>query len=715
MCITGPASVPGLSGPPKWVGAPASYPDLQTGARFDLDDPRWAGAPLTPFAANIAGAAPTYRILRAENSLYVSLHAPLGSSGTDVVYFGFSQDAQPTSKAYLLPIYPAAAGSGVDPILRDPTHYYVYNGVSWVYTPTKPPFLHETATWRDSSQTGVAFGVNFRIGLKPTPFTPGKDRVYVNPFTPFHVFAGMGVMVEPVGAIEYSAPTVPESITSFVASGIHVPANHADWATYDGPGVTCSEGVTLDTHNVRTGHPDGCSLYTSDTSQNSFVVEPQQVLSTLPFIDNIVRVELAVSDWGAMANDSTAPWTVIPGTEDGKMTSGSWTWAWNPSTGIPVGGYGSATIGFTCDIQLGKTFCPSVTIPTGASPPGVSNQALLATLLPDRNHPNSKDLRFLRPSAILNVIYAGLSEFEQDATISLRGTPKPKDPKQTHRDVYLKVVRRNMPVYGNDRLNLPLDRMHGLMRFVRNPPHSPFQAPYEPVPQPGGKLSSAPGAASRAADARAAARAAAPPAQAPKAPAPGVPVTPVKPQPQPQPAPQPAPKAHDLEPARELPYPLPLAYSSATHHELMSRAWPVYEVHAFYDRGEALAANGKPQKRLQALAPFGYLLHHEGPFYGFTDAIAGIDGAKLTQVAPDLYRVSVPHDGKVRIKTTIRAEERPKADCCNQKPPVVNVHVSPRGCYCRAPGGAAVAPQLLPLSLLPIALFFWRRKRRARG
>jgi MYXO-CTERM domain-containing protein len=45
----------------------------------------------------------------------------------------------------------------------------------------------------------------------------------------------------------------------------------------------------------------------------------------------------------------------------------------------------------------------------------------------------------------------------------------------------------------------------------------------------------------------------------------------------------------------------------------------------------------------------------------------------------------------------------------------VNVHVSPRGCYCRAPGGAAVAPQLLPLSLLPIALFFWRRKRRANG
>jgi MYXO-CTERM domain-containing protein len=40
--------------------------------------------------------------------------------------------------------------------------------------------------------------------------------------------------------------------------------------------------------------------------------------------------------------------------------------------------------------------------------------------------------------------------------------------------------------------------------------------------------------------------------------------------------------------------------------------------------------------------------------------------------------------------------------------------VSPRGCYCRAPGGPG-DPTLLPLAALPFALFFWRRRLRSKN
>jgi MYXO-CTERM domain-containing protein len=77
--------------------------------------------------------------------------------------------------------------------------------------------------------------------------------------------------------------------------------------------------------------------------------------------------------------------------------------------------------------------------------------------------------------------------------------------------------------------------------------------------------------------------------------------------------------------------------------------------------------------------------------------------------------VSVPVDGSVQIETTIRAEEKPlHANCCNQKPPIVHVHVNPRGCYCAAPGSGGDGSKLLPLAVLPVALLIWRRKRRSR-
>jgi hypothetical protein len=133
-------------------------------------------------------------------------------------------------------------------------------------------------------------------------------------------------------------------------------------------------------------------------------------------------------------------------------------------------------------------------------------------------------------------------------------------------------------------------------------------------------------------------------------------------------------------------------------------------IHAFYDTGQTVTVAGKVKKVLKPLLPFGYLLEHEGPFYGFSDLLSADGGSPLTQVGPDLYKVMVPTEGSIRIRSKIAAEETPPCldSCCNCKPPVVNVTV--KGCHCRAAGGTSDDRRLWPLALIPFLAFFVRRR-----
>ena len=66
-CIGGPAVVPGLSGAPNWFGTEPASSTNETGSRLDIDEPRWASAPLMPFDGTMSSGSPTYRILKYEN------------------------------------------------------------------------------------------------------------------------------------------------------------------------------------------------------------------------------------------------------------------------------------------------------------------------------------------------------------------------------------------------------------------------------------------------------------------------------------------------------------------------------------------------------------------------------------------------------------------------------------------------------------------------
>jgi MYXO-CTERM domain-containing protein len=629
-CITGPASVPGLTGAPNWFGTEPASTVNQTGSRPDIDDPRWASAPLMPFDGTMSSSSPTYRILKYENYLYVSFHAPVGSTGTDAIFFGFSEGPAATKPAYLIEIHPALSEGAPDPLPTPVGHIQIFSpsNNSWSQAST-PGWLQDVRTWR-SPETGLAFGVNFRIAYKTSGTSDNSSaataKVVLSRTQPFRTFFGMGIKVEPEFTLEYTTPVFSPLVTNFVNTGIHVPADISLWAPYDGINSACREGVTLDSQNIRTGHPDGSSLYTTGpNSQNTFSIQPQNIRGNVPqFGEHVVRVQLSLSDWGAVPLNAQAAWNPIAGSERGHMTSGIWTWAWNTPGGPPINTLGSATIGFTCAKQGSDSFCPRVTIPPGVPPSSVASQAILASLLPDPNTNNSGILRFKRPSAVLNTAFVGLSEARRMATISTNGLPAPKG---THHDVYLLIVRRNMPPHENQPMTLPLSEMARLRDLVQKPSSSPFRFEDEEEP-----ATAAPGAVVTR-DALA--------------------------------SDQPATPSSERETTARatvlsaLPSPLPAEYSSATHHEILSRVWPVYEVHTFYETGDSRDEDGVTRKILRPLMPFGYLLHHEGPFYGFSDQLEALDGAELTQVEPDLYHASIPVDGSIRIRSTLRAEEEP--------------------------------------------------------
>jgi MYXO-CTERM domain-containing protein len=141
-----------------------------------------------------------------------------------------------------------------------------------------------------------------------------------------------------------------------------------------------------------------------------------------------------------------------------------------------------------------------------------------------------------------------------------------------------------------------------------------------------------------------------------------------------------------------------------TADQALTTAWPTYMVHVYYDTGKTSELDGETLKVLEPMVPFGYYLEHDGPLYGFTHRITGLDGVELEELEPNFYRVRIPSEGKIRVENSITAEEEPKKD--RERPPPVDRKIH---CNCRIVGSPAQhAPAPLLVALLGLA---WLRRR----
>ncbi len=86
------------------------------------------------------------------------------------------------------------------------------------------------------------------------------------------------------------------------------------------------------------------------------------------------------------------------------------------------------------------------------------------------------------------------------------------------------------------------------------------------------------------------------------------------------------------------------------------RVLPTYIVHAFHDTGEKVTIKGVDHPRVESQTSFGYIAVHNGPLYGWRH---DLQADTLTEIAPNLYKISVPNHGAATVTTVIEALEHP--------------------------------------------------------
>jgi MYXO-CTERM domain-containing protein len=135
-------------------------------------------------------------------------------------------------------------------------------------------------------------------------------------------------------------------------------------------------------------------------------------------------------------------------------------------------------------------------------------------------------------------------------------------------------------------------------------------------------------------------------------------------------------------------------------------------VHVYYDTGKTTTVKGQTRPVLEAMVPFGFYLHHDGPLFGFTHALEGMDGAVVTKIAENFYKVRIANEGQIRVKTTITAEEKPKGGTVPGGPPCPPGQVDHGRCHCRAAGVPGQGGLMLSALALGAALLARRNRRK---
>lgn len=665
-CILGPISLPGLPGPPSWNGA-----EDADDWRAQLHDPRWAGGPLRSFGTGCASSATCpsvgadddarFRVIRSGNFLYVSFQALADSTLTvqDKVYFGYTRGAA----GRVVAVIPDSAGA-------------------WVATPATPhdtvlPKLNRTAyvSYYETTDASATDPSWTRTNAIPSwvsdvvTWTGSPGVTWAVTFkvdisgagAAFKVVYGMLQRLPSSSVLRFGTPDSVPQADSVNGDSI-VPKSSGDWASVTSS--ACSTGITLDRYKVGvdasgtlTNHIQACNGSTVSCPKTNTFQVQPENVPSAAQSTHGVRARIRIADWGSTVDDRK----FAPWKPIAADVEDVFVQATLPSTWAWTSGGAAPITRYTC-VAASDSYCPELQT-TGAA----AHQCMLVEL---GSPPGlGAELSFQNAAVYRNMEFQNLSTLDEAATITIEGlqqaTGQAKD-----RDVYLYVQTVNMPGEQTEPIWLPSQSMAEARDFAEGPLTLPAQQPQQkPLPRKDG--------------------------QAPK---------------------PDGPSTQTLEPTAEE------GISPAlSGHQVLLDTWPTYLVHVYYDTGETMTLDGQTQHVLRAMVPFGYFLNHDGPFYGFAHAISGLDGVSLTEIAPNFYRVRIKNEGKIRIRNTITALERPPhgpcgcQTCCNQKPPIVNVVWNPKGCYCRvgaAPVGDPRSSALaLTLALSLLGLGLWRRRR----
>jgi hypothetical protein len=88
----------------------------------------------------------------------------------------------------------------------------------------------------------------------------------------------------------------------------------------------------------------------------------------------------------------------------------------------------------------------------------------------------------------------------------------------------------------------------------------------------------------------------------------------------------------------------------------VSQLMPTHVAYAWHDTGKTIKVDGVERKLLRPQAPFGFFVSHDGKLTGWENKL---EGATVTLLSPNFYKIAVPTNGFVNAETVIRALGEP--------------------------------------------------------
>ena len=660
VCVGEPSPLPGLSGPPTWDASDpsASY------ARVDLHDPRWARG--KPVDLGLGGTS-TYRILYddANDQLIVSIQAHDDKDGAgnptpalnDHIYFGIGVNSSPTSGHLVRIRFPSpAAGTANEPTTVGSSDYATWqnsdgNSGSWV-----EDFGSSQPAWMLypvvwKNNTTANGNSDWGVNFKVDLTHPDIGLVDATSVQ-LRITLGSRVYDEDLdNAVDLALPTGASPITN-----TFIQEDMTTWLFTDPLADPCT-GIALDRMQMGVGSALGNTIDTDSGDVNEFVAKPTGI-----GFSGQISARFRIANWGSIA-DPAAGWNPI-GDDSVPQELDI----------VNTGSGATGEIRLTCPANTATETC-------GITTPATIHQCMLVEM--QATPGNSAD--FVNASVYRNMNFGSLSTLQREASISVAGL-KERTGLAEDRDVYLTELRLNMPVAGTTALVLPRADMAAVKDAVQNPRANPNQVPCK-RPQDAciDNVCSMPcnqGKCDQSLDPRD---------------LPG------------------GCFCFPLTGGEKCDVPTPDAVpGSLTGEQQLESVWPTWKIFAYWDTGERETIEGVEVKKLQPMYPFGLYLDHDGTHYGFSDALAGLDGVVVNQLNSFQYRLSVESEGTATLGVTVTAEEEPvdpggAGGGGGGIPPV-----DPWDCVCSTPTPGSFSSTGSGFAALGLLAFAWTARRRRR-
>jgi hypothetical protein len=429
--IPNAAGVPGISGPPNWLGG--------AGVNLRLDDVRWRGAIKRTFGSGASGGdffRATQTTEGADQFIYLTFRAGFAqelNTAHDFIWLGLMKSGGATAIVIKIQVHPAGFASKGPPSANPVANVQSIEvrelaaGV-WNVAAT-PAWIDQTARYWLQSSADDLMDPNSRwaVQLKIKAKTLGTilDNDGPNIGTSFQMWYLMRGTVggNPTILGEYRIDG--GAITPLDLNSGSYPQPAGIWDLFNlTPGAATSGGVALYWGDVLVSNAAYGEGWTIDNGQqNTFIARPRNYSSALVQAQNI-NATFRIANWGSLAGDpnqinfNDSEWSYVPGNSENVPVQ-----AGLDIPAIAAGANPPATNPIALPV-------PNMTLPAGKS----KHQCVLCTM-------SGTNINFLNDAIYQNMNYDSASLLAREAEISI-ATLKPFSP--VPRDVYLALEKVNM-------------------------------------------------------------------------------------------------------------------------------------------------------------------------------------------------------------------------------------------------------------------------------